>query len=248
MDRLEERKFQLHSQTEEYQQRIERAEKWIHRIFDQYDNPYLSVSGGKDSLVMHHIAAQRCGFTDIDVFHFDWGARNIPGVEDFVRKTVESFGGNLIARTSEGVQDEAFAKDEHNGMQGIIGWTRTLSDEHGWDAALLGIRAEESSKRRYQYNGEPPSTDGPVTIQFAPVHRLTTQDIWAYIVSNNLPYHEIYEKQAELYGGIDSRSNRLVTVYDHEFSSLGSEAISQFIYPEKTNELKNIEQKRGRYH
>ena len=37
-----------------------------------------------------------------------------------------------------------------------------------------------------------------------------------YIVANNLPYHEIYDEQAELYGGIDARSNRLVTVYDHD--------------------------------
>lgn len=241
MERLEKRKFKLHSQTDGYRQRVEQAENWIQRIFARYDNPYISVSGGKDSLVMHHLVTQRCGYSDVDVFHFDWGARNVPGVEEFVEKKVERFGGNLISRTSEGVQEEAFARDEHNGMQGIIGWTKVLSDEQGWDAALLGIRAEESPKRRDQYTGTPPSTSGPVTIQFAPVHRLTAQDIWAYIVENNLEYHSIYDKQGELYGEIEAKENRLVTLYDSEFDSLGARTVSQFLYPERTNELKDIE-------
>jgi hypothetical protein len=34
----------------------------------------------------------------------------------------------------------------------------------------------------------------------------------------------------------------MVTIYDHEFSSLGSEALSQFLYPSETNALKDIEQ------
>jgi hypothetical protein len=61
-------------------------------------------------------------------------------------------------------------------------------------------------------------------------------------VSNGLPYHEIYDKRAELYGGIDARSNRLVTLYDHKFDKHENKAISQFVYPGRTNELKAIEQ------
>jgi len=39
-----------------------------------------------------------------------------------------------------------------------------------------------------------------------------------------------------------SRINRLVTLYDSEFDSLGARSISQSISPSKVAELKQIEQ------
>jgi len=65
--------------------------------------------------------------------------------------------------------------------------------------------------------------------------------VWSYIVKNDLEYHEIYDKQAELFGSISHPDNRLVTLYDREFESYGSLSISQFIYPSETNRLKSIE-------
>ena len=243
MQDLEQRRFRLHARESDYQQRVQQAQAYIEALFDGYDEPYISVSGGKDSTVLHHLATQRCGFDGIDVFHFDWGLRNVPGVGEHVRDLVDRLGGNLVYRTSEKVNDpEHFANDEHHGMAGIMGWVRTLQEERDWDVTLLGIRAEESASRRDQYTGDPPMDHNGVQPTAAPIHHLTTEDIWSYIVEHDLPYHDIYDEQGELFDGIDSRENRLVTVYDHEFDSLGSETISQFLFPEATNKLKEIEQ------
>jgi len=244
---LERRKFQLQADTDGYQERIQKAKEYIWSAFEKYEEPYVSVSGGKDSTVLHHLVVQRCGY-NADVFQFDWGFRNLPGINEHVDHLVSEFGGTLVRRTSEKVNNpERFANDEHHGIAGLMGWTRKLGNERGWDAALLGIRAEESPARREKYVGDPPTNHNGVQPTVAPIHHLTTQDIWSYIVEHELPYHDIYDEQANLFDGIDSRGNRLVTIYDHEFASLGSEAISQFLFPEATNELKKIEQNKTRW-
>jgi len=240
---LEQRRFELHAQTDEYQRRIQQARDRIQATVDRYGTPYVAVSGGKDSTVVYHLAVMGCGLHDLDVFHFDWGLRNIPGINEHVRDLVDEYGGTLIQRTSEGVTDEeTFAEDEHKGMAGIMGWVARLKNERGWDVGMLGIRAEESAKRRDDYTGEPPARHnmGPVPVT-APIHGLTTGDVWAYIVEHGLPYPDHYDDRGELFDGIDARENRLVTMYDHQFDDRGSEALSQFHYPGDTNELKRIE-------
>lgn len=243
MTPLEQRRFELHAQTDEYQQRIKQAESRVEASVERFGTPYVAVSGGKDSTVLYHVAVDACNLDNIDVFHFDWGLRNIPGINDHVRALVDAYGGTLIQRTSEGVTDEAtFARDEHKGMAGIMGWVAKLGGERGWDVGLLGIRAEESAARRDEYTGEPPARVdmGPVPVT-APIHGLTTADVWAYIVDHNLPYPDHYDERGELFDGIDADENRLVTMYDHEFDDKGSEALSQFQYPDATAELKRIE-------
>jgi len=243
MNRLEERKFRLHAETDGFCERVQKAERYIESVFSRYDNPYVSVSGGKDSTVMYHLVSQRCGY-DVDVFQFDWGLRNVPGINEHVELLAGDFGDVLVRRTSERVNDEElFANDEHHGMAGIMGWVRRLSEERGWDISLLGIRAEESADRREKYSGDPPMSFQGVLPSVAPIHHFTTKDVWAYIVENEIPYHDIYDEQGSLFDGIDSVGNRLVTIYDHEFSSLGSESVSQFLFPSATNELKDIEQR-----
>lgn len=41
--------------------------------------------------------------------------------------------------------------------------------------------------------------------------------------------------------GIDHERNRLVTLYDREFDSLGNLEVSQWLYPETTNQLKDVD-------
>lgn len=70
---------------------------------------------------------------------------------------------------------------------------------------------------------------------------MTPEDVWGYIVNQGIDYHQIYDKQGELYGKIGAKENRLVTLYDREFENFGSLIVSQYIYPDKTNRLKKME-------
>jgi len=242
---LERRKFELHADTDGYHHRLVDAQDWIHRIFDTFENPCLNYSGGKDSLVLLHLVAQKCGYDDVEIYHFDNGLLRVPGSDDFVRESVREHGGNLFVRTSESANSEEMVLEEGHGYNGFWGHYFQLAHERDWDVRLLGIRADESRNRRDRFNSSGESA--PVNrheehTAAAPIHHLSTRDIWAYIVELGLDYHEIYDKQGELYDDMEARENRLVTLYDAEFDSLGAREISQFIYPSETNELKQVEQ------
>jgi 3'-phosphoadenosine 5'-phosphosulfate sulfotransferase (PAPS reductase)/FAD synthetase len=240
MDALERRRFELHAKQRGYQRRIEQARDYIQRTADRFDSPCLHVSGGKDSLVLWRLAVE-CG-VGWSVYHFDNGLLNVPGVTEYVRDRAREWDADLYVRTSEAANDERMVTDEGHGYNGYWGQYYALVGEHGWSCRVLGIRAAESNQRRDRFAGEGlpvEADDGDIAT--APIHQLTTADVWAYIVDNELPYHDIYDKQGDLYDGIDARENRLVTLYDSEFDSLGAREISQFIYPHETNELKEIE-------
>lgn len=240
MEPLERRRFRLHARQSSYQRRIEQARTHLREAGDRFERPCLHVSGGKDSLVLWHLAH------DLDltwpVYHFDNGLLNVPGVTDFVRERATDWRGDLYVRTSEGANDERMVVEEGHGYNGYWGQYWSLVGEHGWSVRVLGIRADESSQRRDRFTGTPPTDRDGNDVATAPIHDLTTADVWAYIVEHDLAYHDIYDRQGELYDGIDAPENRLVTLYDAEFDSLGAREVSQFIYPGETNALKDIEQ------
>ena len=240
MNDLEERRFRLHAKQDDYQQRVTEAQTHLSAVSGRYDAPCLHVSGGKDSLVLWHLATTN-GY-DWPVYHFDNGVLNVPGVTEFVRQRASDWNADLYVRTSEAANDERMVVEEGHGYNGYWGQYWSLVGEHGWDVRVLGIRADESSQRRDRFTGTPPTDRGGDDVAAAPIHVLTTADIWAYIVEHDLPYHEIYDRQGQLYGGIDAPENRLVTLYDSEFDSLGAREISQFIYPSETNRVKDVEQ------
>jgi len=247
MDRLERRKFELHSQKPEYQERIKKASQWIRDIFERYENPCLNYSGGKDSLVLLHLIAMQ-GF-EPDIYHFDNGLLEVPGSTDFVEKSVQRIapGSELFRRTSDAANSQDMVLEEGHGYSGFWGWYSTLQEEQEWDIRLLGIRAEESRRREYRFDSsgsEPPINKSEQYVSAAPIHHLTTRDIWSYINSNGLEYHDIYDEQGQLYGSMEDPGNRLALLYDSEFDSLGARTISQFVFPGATNELKDIEQRR----
>ena len=241
MNDLEERRFQLHAQKDDYQQRIAEARSHLGAVARRFDAPCLHVSGGKDSLVLWQLAAS--AGHDWPVYHFDNGVLNIPGVTEFVRERGRDWNADVYVRTSEAANDERMVVEEGHGYAGYWGQYWSLVEEHGWDVRVLGIRAGESSQRRDRFTGMPPTDRDGDDVAAAPIHALTVADIWAYIVEHDLPYHDIYDRQGQLYDGIDALENRVVTLYDSEFDSLGAREISQFIYPGETNELKNIEQR-----
>lgn len=243
MTPLERRKFELHAETKGFQRRLRQSCEWIDYCFECFEIPVLNYSGGKDSLVLLHLVCQQCGYDDVDIYHFDNGLLDVPGVDSFVRESVDRIGGALFVRTSERVNSEAMIREEGHGYSGFWGQYWNLARERGWDLRLIGIRAAESTQRRDRFASEQPINGNAEPPVAAPIHHLSTRDVWAYIVEHDLEYHEIYDKQGALYDDIEARGNRLVTLYDSEFDALGTREISQFIYPSETNAVKDIEQR-----
>jgi len=235
---LKAEELRLHSKTSGYKDRKQEAKDWLRGCSDFY----VSYSGGKDSTALLFLTAEV--YDSFPVFHFDWGVRNIPGIEQYCYETATEVvdDENYYSRTSQDVQSlKLFAEDVHRGIQGLLGQEKRLRERHGWKTCLLGIRGEESTKRRRDYTGSPPSKHlGGRCV--APLHRWSTKDVWAYLFEKDIDVHELYFKQADLFDGIESPENRLCTLYDHQFSSLGSEDVSEHLYPGRVSFLKKKEQ------
>lgn len=243
MTPLEQRRFELHAQTDDYQRRVEQACDWISTAFSRYDRPYVSVSGGKDSTVLHHLVTQACGYRNADIFHFDQGHLALPGARDQVEILIEEYGGTNCIRTTEAMYDETMSNEErHKHLHsGRHGWIHRLSEQRGWEVALLGIRAEEAPSRRDRWSGDPPTHVMHGQLTMAPLYNLTAGDIWAYLVENEIEYHDQYDEQGDLLGRIDHQNNRLSSFHSPGLDRFGERTVSQFLYPEESNELERME-------
>ena len=97
----------------------------------------------------------------------------------------------------------------------------------GYNLQFIGLREEESLKRRRKINSKPFRCDR--IIECYPLHRLSWKDVWAYIISNDLPYLKIYDVYAKLLG---YDKVRFATFFDPEFDKLGASNIDGVIIPE----------------
>ena len=135
--------------------------------------PYVAWSGGKDSTVLAHLA-RRVDAT-IDVVCGTSGAR-------VQAEVVELVG---LARC-QGID--------------LICHSFPPADER-WDIAIVALRREESLRRRRRMDA------GTAGIKRGreswPMADWTWLDVWAYIVEHGIPYHPVYDRQAELGIGYD---------------------------------------------
>lgn len=194
-------RFWLHSTLPVFRRRVERAEMRVHEWAEKIENPYIAFSGGKDSTcVLHLVRSQRPETTAI---YFDAQCA-FPEVESLLAETPncikyaadEPFLGTLARY---GLDDPAV--EEATMQTTVWGPIRRLIAEYEFDGVAYGLRAEENSKTRgmhartrgavFQYK-----RDGLWGCQ--PIHDWSYLDVWAYIVSNNLPYAGVYDKMWEM--------------------------------------------------
>jgi len=225
MDEITREMFLLHSETDEYKYAIDGSVDIVRNVLQKYNNPIISASGGKDSLVMMHMVISQAN--DIPVFHWDYGRYYVPQwIESETILQIESVTKNIIVKTSQRynvykrIRANIFYKD-------FFGNTIKMLLESGYDLQFVGLRKEESLKRKRKINGCF-IKNGKID-ECYPLLNLTWKDIWAYIVSNDLPYLTIYDKYAKLLG---YDKVRFATFFDPEFDKLGASNVDGVLMPE----------------
>ncbi len=189
----------------------------IREVAAECERPVLLFSGGKDSVVMLHLAkkAFEPGVIPFPVMHVDTG-HNFPEVIEFRDRLVEQMGVRLVVASVQDAIDEGRVADpgptgSRNRLQ-----TQPLLYEVGrnkFDAAFGGARRDEDKARakerilsfRDLFGQWDPKNQRPELwrlynprvrpgehLRAFPISDWTELDIWRYIAVNDIELPQMY--------------------------------------------------------
>jgi sulfate adenylyltransferase subunit 2 len=188
----------------------------IREVVAQLERPGLLFSGGKDSLVLLHlaIAAFHPAAVPFPVVHIDTG-HNFPEVIDFRDEVVARYGLDLIVGSVQDAINAGTVREEANGSRNRIQTPVLLAtaEQHRLSALLGGARRDEEKARakervfsfRDEFGQWDPKNQRPElwslyngrvnpreSIRVFPLSNWTEADIWAYIAERNIVVPSLY--------------------------------------------------------
>ncbi len=190
----------------------------LREVLAQFNKPAILFSGGKDSIVLTHLARKAFYPAKIPfpLFHVDTGHNFLETIA-FRDKLVEEFGLQLVVGSVQKSIDEKRVKEEtgvnasRNALQ-----TVTLLDtieEHGFDCCMGGGRRDEEKARakerffshRDEFGQWDPKNQRPElwnlfngrlnfgeNFRVFPISNWTEMDIWNYIMHENIQIPSLY--------------------------------------------------------
>lgn len=216
------RMFAAYAETPEHASAVAEAKRIIRHALTTHRQPYVAFSGGKDSTcVLAMVLAER---PDAMVLHWDYGTTYIPRVvHREIVVNAEAMGAQLRIETSP-LYDELGDRAINVLGRHMIGRLLPQLKREGYDVAFVGLRREESGKRKRRMNaGE---AVGPIP-ECWPVASWRWLDVWAYIVSHDLPYLSLYDERATITGYDQSR---FTTLFDPEFAKYSANTIDGLLH------------------
>ena len=190
----------------------------IREVYAQFDNPAILFSGGKDSIVVIHLARKAFWPAKIPfpLVHIDTG-HNFPETMEFRDNLIKEMGANLVVGSVQQSIDEGAVVEEtgmnasRNALQ-----TTTLLDTiefNNFDACMGGARRDEEKARakerffshRDDFGQWDPKNQRPELwnlfngkkrmgehFRVFPISNWTEMDVWQYILKENIPIPELY--------------------------------------------------------
>ena len=217
----------------------------LREVAAQFERPVLLFSGGKDSIVMTHLArkAFHPGKIPLPLLHIDTG-HNFEETIEFRDRWIKEIGAELLVGSVQESIDSGRSKEEtganasRNALQ-----TVTLLDslaQYKFDAALGGARRDEEKARakerffsfRDEFGQWDPKNQRPELwnlfngkknmgehFRVFPISNWTEMDIWQYILLENIPLPPLYfshEREVVSRGGTWLANTPYVSLQDGE--------------------------------
>lgn len=218
--------FEGWSSLPTFKKKVEQAKTVIKQALE-IAPAYVAVSWGKDSVVMLHLCQQ----IKPDIIAVNYGSPEQDIVDNYsevINNYLQRFPTNYkeLIGLPEWANDPDTAKDR---CTQIVGKEYTLT--------FVGLRAEESKRREktiklngliYQYK----SGRYKDHYRACPLGWWSWRDVWAYIVSNDLPYLHSYDYKDREYGRTNAHArywfsaNKNKRVYDGKV-----ELLKKYNYP-----------------
>jgi len=190
----------------------------IREVVAQFENPVLLFSGGKDSIVCHHLA--RKAFYPANVpfplMHVDTG-HNFDELYKFRDQLVEETNARLIVASVQKSIDEGKVVEEKgiNSSRNKLQTTTLLDaiEDHQFDCAMGGARRDEEKARakerffshRDDFGQWDPKNQRPELwnlfngkknfgehFRAFPISNWTEMDIWQYILQEKIKIPSLY--------------------------------------------------------
>jgi len=211
----------------------------------QFDKPAMLFSGGKDSIVMAHLARKAFwpARLPFPLMHVDTG-HNFPETMEFRDNFVRELGAQLVVASVQKAIDEGRVVEE-TGPDASRNSLQTVAlldglEEHGFDAAMGGGRRDEEKSRakerffshRNEFGEWDPKTQRPELwnifngrkrhgehFRVFPLSNWTEMDIWQYIKVENIALPKLYfshERDTIVRGGVIMAATEFITVRDDE--------------------------------
>jgi sulfate adenylyltransferase subunit 2 len=227
------------SYTLKHLQQLESEAIYVLReVASQFQNPAILFSGGKDSIVVTHLARKAFFPAKIPfpLLHVDTG-HNFPETMQFRNELVEKLGVTLLVGSVQDSIDSGMAQEEkgihasRNALQ-----TVTLLDaieRYEIDAAIGGARRDEEKARakerffshRDEFGQWDPKNQRPELwniyngkynqgehFRIFPISNWTEMDVWQYILAENLAIPSLYYAHQR---DVVWRNNTWIPVSEH---------------------------------
>ncbi|HMT87042.1 MAG TPA: sulfate adenylyltransferase subunit CysD, partial [Arachnia sp.] len=188
----------------------------IREAVAELERPVLLFSGGKDSVLMLHLASKAFwpGTVPFPVMHVDTG-HNFPEVLEYRDRTVEKLGLRLVVASVQDYIDDGRLLERADGTRNPL-QTQPLLDaivEHRFDAVFGGGRRDEEKARakervvslRDAFGQWDPRNQRPELwnlynprhrpgehVRVFPLSNWTELDVWRYIEAENIELPELY--------------------------------------------------------
>jgi sulfate adenylyltransferase subunit 2 len=182
----------------------------------EMQRPCLLFSGGKDSIVMLHVARKAFAPARIPfpVMHVDTGL-NFPEILAYRDRWIQKLGLKLVVASVPDAMQRGLVREEPNGSRNRIQTPVLLetAERHGFDALFGGARRDEEKARakervfsfRDEFGQWDPKNQRPEiwnlyngrvhvgqSIRVFPLSNWTELDVWTYIAEEQIEIPELY--------------------------------------------------------
>lgn len=195
------REYDVLSKTVGFRRRLEQAKRELERVVTLHQRWVVSTSWGKDSCALAGLICETLG-TGFDAVHLK-SPYELPGYERVIEwfsarcvihtvsttRTLQEYVGWLRLHGLAYEREKLRAAGKKRKTDEIVSWTK----DNGYTLQLLGMRAAESAGRRKCFSVHGLSYMSHGLSVSNPIGWWSTKDVWAYLVSRDIPWHPLYD-------------------------------------------------------